>query len=202
MGRLELCTLNKQITIFREQALSVLPWSNSNLEVLVFVEAKTVEPGEKPSEQGEKNNKLNPHMTLSRNRTRPHWWEASLEIKTCVIMKSCLAFLWRGERRNFSFFFFFFHNELYIVFLYFTFRLMKVNPQWSGYPGYTFRSLTWQPLCKPPVGRTAGHWIAPLSTLQSPNTGPQRRWLRGHIPVVLWVDCTWKGPRGTWRRGA
>jgi len=31
---------------------------------------KTGEPGEKPSEQGENNNKLNPHMAPGRNRTR------------------------------------------------------------------------------------------------------------------------------------
>lgn len=192
MGRLALCSLNKQITVFREQASSVLPWSNSNSEVLVFV----VEPGEKPQSKARRTTKST-HIR--------HWAEIepghtggrrALKYKRALLWSR--VGLFSGEVKGG----FFFYNELYIVFLYFTFRLMKVNPQWSGYPGYTFLSLTWQPLCKPPVGRTAGHWIAPLSTLQSPNTGPQRRWLRGHIPVVLWVDCTWKGPRGTWRQRA
>lgn len=76
-------------------------------------------------------------------------------------------------------------------------RWMTVSPQWSGYPGYTSRSLIWLPLCKPPVVRTAGPWIGPHCTPQLRNTRPQRRSPRGHILAALWVDYTWKVPLGT-----
>ena len=49
----------------------LLTWSNWNLKTLGFVErGKTGEPGDKPSEEARTNNKLNPQMTPSRNRTR------------------------------------------------------------------------------------------------------------------------------------
>jgi len=70
---------NFKFTIFREEATSglvvfmcPLSWSNWNLEMLVFVEGGKPENLEKnPRSKAERtNNKLNPHMTLGRNRTQ------------------------------------------------------------------------------------------------------------------------------------
>jgi len=45
-----------------------LSWSNSNLEMLVFVERGKPEfPGENPQSKERTNNKLNPHITPSWN---------------------------------------------------------------------------------------------------------------------------------------